>query len=324
MPRKIEISHKTIVFTVLFLSSIWLMIQIKVILLQLFVALLLMAIINPIVTKFSKFKIPKIVSIIFSYTIFFGLIGVSIASIIPALIEQSANLINGFPRYLQNLNLEGSISEDVVKQFASELGALPGQIVKIGLSVFSNIFSILAIAIFSFYLLLTRDKFNLNLEFMFGKEKAKVYSEIINKLEYNLGGWARGQLLLMLLVGLLTYVGLLVLGIPYALPLALLAGIFEIIPYLGPILAAVPVVILGFSISPFLGFASVGLAILIQQLENYVFVPKIMEKTTGVSPIITLIALAVGYELAGIVGMIISVPVVIILQTLLTFKFNKN
>ncbi len=97
----------------------------------------------------------------------------------------------------------------------------------------------------------------------------------------------------------------------------MIAGTLEIIPYIGPVIAAIPAIILGFSISPFVGFASIGLAILVQQLENYVLVPKIMEKSTGVSPIVTLLALAIGYRIAGIVGMIISIPFVIVIQTLL-------
>ena len=83
------------------------------------------------------------------------------------------------------------------------------------------------------------------------KKKTKEINNLINILEKRLGGWARGQFLLMLTIGLFSYIGFILLGIPYALPLALLAGIFEIIPYIGPIIAAIPAIILGFSISPF-------------------------------------------------------------------------
>ena len=183
-------------------------------------------------------------------------------------------------------------------------------------SLFGNILSIFTVAIFALYLLLIRDRLDSSLDFLLGKEKAKNASNIINTLEIKLGSWARGQFSLMLLIGLLSYIGFIILGIPYALPLAMLAGIFEIVPYIGPIIASIPAIILGFSISPFLGFAAIGLAVLIQQLENYVFVPKITEKSTGVSPIITLLSLAIGFRLLGIVGMIISIPLVIIIQTL--------
>lgn len=316
MPRKIEISHKTIIFTSIFIGSLWFVYYIRDIVLQVFVALLLVSIINPLIIKLSKYRIPKIVSILLSYILIFGFLGTAIASILPALIEQTTNLANNLPGYLQNSDLSKYINEDLVRQIMSQLGSVPSQIIKAGFSFFGNILSILTVAIFAFYLLLVRDRFDENLEFLFGKDKTKGVVNIINILETKLGGWARGQFTLMFLIGLLSYLGFMILGIPYALPLAMLAGIFEIIPYLGPVIASIPAIILGFSISPFLGFAAIGLAVLIQQLENYVFVPKIMEKSTGVSPIITLISLAVGFRLAGIVGMIISIPIVIIIQTL--------
>ena len=127
----------------------------------------------------------------------------------------------------------------------------------------------------------------------------------------------RGQLLLMLAIGLATFLGLILLGIPYALPLAILAGLLEIIPTLGPIIAAIPSIIIGFGISPFIGFAVAFLALLVQQLESYFLVPKVMEKSVGVSPIVTLLALAVGAKLAGIAGVFISMPVLITSQVLL-------
>lgn len=315
MPRKIEISHKTIFFTAIFVGSIWFLYYIRDIVLQLFVALILVSILNPFIVRLSKYKIPKPISILLSYILIFGFFGLTIGAVLPPLIEQTTNLANGLPGYFQNSELSRYVNEDVVKQLVSQLGSVPSQIVKAGFSIFGNILNIFTVLIFAFYLLLIRDKFDSNLEFLFGKEKTKKVANFVNTLERKLGGWARGQLSLMVLIGVLSYIGFIILGIPYALPLALLAGILEIVPYVGPIIASVPVVILAFGISPFLGFAAIGLAILIQQLENYVFVPKIMEKSAGVSPIVTLVALAVGYRLAGIVGMIISIPIVIIIQT---------
>jgi len=322
MTRKVEISHKTIIFTIVFLGSIWFLYFIRDIVLQLFIALLLVAILNPFVNKLSKFKIPKGVSVLLSYVLIFGSFGLTVASILPPLIVQTTNFANNFPIYFHNLGLQNYASEEVFKQLVSQLGSVPSQIIKAGFSLFGNILSILTVAIFAFYLLLIRNKFDTNVEFLFGKEKTKEITNLVNVLEKKLGGWARGQFALMLLVGILSYIGFILLGIPYALPLAMLAGIFEIVPYIGPVAASIPVIILGFSISPFLGFMSIGLAILIQQLENYVLVPKIMEKSTGVSPIITLLSLAVGFRLAGIVGMIISIPIVIIIQTI--FWYNTH
>jgi predicted PurR-regulated permease PerM len=121
----------------------------------------------------------------------------------------------------------------------------------------------------------------------------------------------------MFIVGLANYIGLTLLGIPFALPLAILAGLLEIVPYVGPLIAAVPAVLIGFGISPILGTATAALAFLVQQLENYIFVPKVMEKSTGVHPIITLLSLAIGFKLLGMIGILIAVPVYITFQVLI-------
>ncbi len=324
MTRKVEISHKTIIFTFFFLLFVWFLYYTRDIVFQVFAALLLVSILNPLISRLTKLKIPKGLSISLSYILIFVFLGLSISSIVPPLVEETTNLANNLPSYFQSSELSKYVNEDLIRQFASQLGSLPSQVVKFVFSLFSNVLNILTVVIFSFYILLVRDRLDQNLEFLLGKEKSRSISDLINTLEVRLGGWARGQFTLMLSIGVLSYIGLLLLGIPYALPLALLAGIFEIVPYLGPIIAAVPAIILGFSISPFVGFAAIGLTVLIQQIENYLLVPKIMEKSTGVSPIIILVSLAVGYRLAGISGMIISIPVVIIIQTFIQERFAKN
>ena len=314
MPKKIEISHKTIIFTVLFLILLAFLYFIRDIILQFFVALLVMTILNPLVVRLSKFKIPRAVSILVAYILTLGIIGVALAGIIPPLADQTTTFVNNLPEYIENLAVPNIIMEPVINQLFSALGELPAQAAKATISIFSNLINVLLVLIFAFYLLMARSKQDEQLDVFFGKERSKKIAKIVDALETKLGGWARGQLILMLLVGFMTYVGLRLLGIPYALPLAILAGLLEIVPYFGPIIAAIPAVIIGFSISPLIGIATTALAFLIQQLENYLIVPKIMEKSVGVSPIIILLALAIGFKIAGAMGALISVPVFITLQ----------
>jgi len=99
------------------------------------------------------------------------------------------------------------------------------------------------------------------------------------------------------------------LGVKYALTLALVAALFEIIPYIGPILAAIPAVILAFLQAPFLALLVILLYIVIQQLENYVIYPQVMKKTVGLNPVVIIIVMLMGAKLAGILGIILAVPV---------------
>ncbi|MCS7092393.1 MAG: AI-2E family transporter [Patescibacteria group bacterium] len=324
MAKKIEISYKTIVFTVLFLLGLWLLYLIRDILLAFFVSLLIMAILNPLVTKLSKYKVPRAVSVILVYFFVIGLLAVSFIAIIPPLVSQTSNFLANLPVYIARLGVSYDISEYVVGQLTSDLGEITRRAASITVSVFSNIIGIVTVLVFAFYLLLMRDRLDDHLITFFDDKKRKLIIETIEIVEKKMGSWATGQIILMFAVGLANYIGLTLLGVPYALPLAIFAGFLEIVPYLGPILSAIPPIIIGLSISPFLGLSALALAFVIQQLENYVLVPKIMQKSTGVNPVVTLIALAIGFQLAGIVGVLIAVPVVILIQVIVFETYLKK
>jgi predicted PurR-regulated permease PerM len=275
-----------------------------------------MFILNPIVSKLSRRKIPRGVSVLVVYILAIGVIGLGIGGVVPALVEQTSAFASDVPGYLANLRA-GPFGDQLLRELLSFLGTLPAQIVKGFLSFFSNLLSVLTVLILAFYLLLVREKLDEQLGALFGESRIRGVGKILDILEHKLGGWARGQITLMLLIGVATYIGLLVLGIPFALPLAIVAGLLEIVPYLGPFISGIPAVIIGLGISPLMALAAAALYFLIQQVENYVIVPKVMQKSVGVSPIVTLLALAIGSRLAGVVGILIAVPVFITTKTLI-------
>lgn len=325
MPKKIEISYKTIVFAVLFILFVEFLYNIRDIILQLFVALLIMIVLNPTVTKLQRYKIPRALSVSIVYLALLALLVFSVATLIPALVDQTAKFASAIPRLLEELKIPIFVVDQVTREITSQIGGLPSQILRLSISVATNIISLLAVFIFALYFLLARNKLDEHLSSLVSREQAKKIDSVLNRLEVELGGWARGQLILMLLVGVATYVGLIILGIPYALPLALLAGVLEIIPNLGPFLAAVPAVLVGLGISPFTGAAVAALSFLIQQVEAYVFVPKVMERSANVSPVVTLLALVIGFRVAGVVGAVLSVPIVIASRVIISeFLFNKR
>ena len=121
----------------------------------------------------------------------------------------------------------------------------------------------------------------------------------------------------MFVVGTMTYIGLNIIGMKYALALAVLAGLLEVIPSLGPIASSIPAILIGLSYSPIMGLYSTILYLIVQQLENNLVVPIVMKKATGLHPIITLIAMVVGGKLAGIMGVLLAVPSTIFIETIL-------
>ena len=317
MPHKVEISHRTIIFTVFFLIFIWFLYYILDIILLLFVAILLATILNPAIKKLNRYKIPRGLAVIIVYLTVAALAIFSIGTILNPLVEQTGNFAVNFPIFLERLQIPRYLVEQVTTEITSEIGSVSSQILKIGVSIFSNILTVFALLIISLYLSIARGRLGEQLRIVLNDEQSKKFEATLEKLETDLGGWTRGEILLIFLVGISTYLGLSLLKIPYAVPLAALAGLLEVIPNIGPVVAAIPAVIVGFGISPITGLAVLALSFLIQQVENYLFVPKVMEKSAGLSPVITLLALLIGFKLSGIVGAMLSVPVLITLRVVL-------
>mgnify|MGYP003395481799 CR=1 FL=1 len=140
------------------------------------------------------------------------------------------------------------------------------------------------------------------------KKHQEFTMSLVRKIQRRMGLWVIGQMILSLCIFALTYVGLTLLGVKYALFLALLAGLLEVVPYIGPFLSAIPAIFFALIQSPALAVAVAALYVLVQKTEGYFLVPKIMEKTDGTSPLLVLLSLLVGFKLAGIFGLLLAVP----------------
>lgn len=323
MKSKVEISHRTIIFTVFFLIFLWFLYFIKDIIFLFFISLLLTVIINPITVKFSRLGVARAISAFFVYVVVIAILVFLIASFVPLIVDQTSKLIGLFPSLIENIGVLPVIGESFASEIAKVLGNLSEVAVKFTFSAFSNVLSLITVLVLSFYLLLERERLERDVDGALGKEWKRKIRLFLDLWEKELGGWLRGQLLLMFSVGALTFVGLLALRIPFSIPLALLAGLFEIIPIIGPLLSAIPAVIVGFNISPILGVLVAVLYFLVQQLENHLLAPKIMQKSTGISPVIVILSLAVGLKIAGFVGVLLAIPVYITIKIATRVFFVK-
>jgi predicted PurR-regulated permease PerM len=137
------------------------------------------------------------------------------------------------------------------------------------------------------------------------------------RVERKLGLWMQGQLLLGVVIGTVVFAGLSIIGVPYALLLGIIAGVFEIVPVVGPIFSAFIGVIVALMIDPVLAILTLIFYIIVQQVENNILVPLLMKKMTGLNPIVIIVSLLIGWELGGILGMLIAVPLATIVSELL-------
>jgi predicted PurR-regulated permease PerM len=133
-----------------------------------------------------------------------------------------------------------------------------------------------------------------------------------------------GQLVLMFIIFVLDFTALSIFHIPYALILAMLAGILEIVPYLGPIISATLASIIGFFISPITGLIVLGVLTTIQQIESHIIVPQVMKKAVGLNPVVVILALLIGAQLGGVLGAILAVPLATSLSVIIGDLVDKN
>lgn len=315
--KKVEISQKTIIFTVALLLSLWVLYQVRSIVVLLFIAFILMTAVNPLVKLARKIKIPTIVVMLVIYFGLIALISTVIASLVPAVVQQTKDLTLVLPTYMHNLEdvFNAQFDPNVIGGY---LNSMPSNLLRLAGGVFSNIMNILALFFMSYYLVLDRPKLHRYLLRLFEDHEAEEKAEdLVLAIEKQVGGWVRGELLLMLIIGVMTYLGLALLGVPYALPLGVIAGLLEVVPNLGPTIAAVPALIIGLTVSPIIALGTLILSIVIQQLENNIIVPKIMQSATGTEPLITILVLLVGFALGGVTGAILSMPIYLTIQTVI-------
>lgn len=310
MPTKIDISYKTIIFVTVFILGIWLIYLIRDLLLILFVAVILMSALSPVVHFLTQFKLPKALGIAIIYIIIIAAVSSLLALVIPPLLEETRRLFLTLPPHLDQLLQIVAIDRSVLD---SQLTTLSRSAFSITLSVFDNFLTIIFLLVLTFYLILERESLENKVASLFIGREERVKALIV-KIEEKLGSWFRGQLFLSLIIGILSYIGLIILNMPYALPLAVVAGVLEVIPVIGPIVSAIPAVLIALTFSPILSIGVAAMYFVIQQLENHLIVPQVMNRVVGLNPLMVILAIAVGSRLLGFAGALLAVPITVVIQ----------
>lgn len=305
-----------IIAALIIVAVVWFIIQIKEILILFFISYILMAALKPYVNFLTRYKIPKLIAVTILYISALAIIVLIIVPLIPFFSEQIFSLSNSFPRYLDGIlkALGLNIGSSQLESFlTSQINTIGANAFAVTGAILSSVFSLFLVFVVSFYLMLDEVRIKKELCILFPKNERQKVTEVVQQVEDKLGAWFRGQIVLCFCIGFLTWVALSVIGFPFALPLALLAGILEIVPTIGPILSAVPAVIVALSISPGLTFIIILLYIIIQTIENNILVPKVMQRAVGLNPIVIILGISIGAKLLGIMGALLSIPFISIL-----------
>ncbi len=330
-----EISFKTVVKTVLFLLLLVFLYLIQDLVLVVLTAVVMASAVEPATRWFARYRVPRVPAVLIVYVVaillFMVLLPVLVFPVLGDLIEISKTLpeklgsINflNFSELLApvaSLNLDG-ISASV----QGAVGGLSRGFFQTASLIFGGFFRFILIIVISFYLAVQKGGIEDFLRIITPRRSERYIIGLWHRSQAKIGLWMQGQLLLGLIVGVIVYLVLTILGIPYALMLALLAGLFEIIPYFGPILSAVPAVLLGFSQSPTIGLMVIGFYIIIQQFENHLIYPLVVKKVVGVPPLVVILALIIGAKLAGFLGLILAAPIsAVLIEILHDIEERKN
>jgi predicted PurR-regulated permease PerM len=308
----------------------WALYLVRGALLLIYISTLIAIGLAPIVTTIQRrraagrAKLPRWLAIL---TIYVALIGVIVgvgALVFPPLIDQSRELWKALPDMLhrgqQWLLDRGLLSRELTVQEAVQQAPVDtdavGTIIGAVSAVVGGVFGVLTVLIVTFYLLLEADSIVAAFVRLFPPAERGRVHQACRDVATKVSAWLGGQLLLGGIIGTTAALGLGLMGVPYYYVLALVAGIGEMIPVVGPLLAAIPAVLVALTVSPALALGVTVFYIVQQQFENHVLVPKVMERQVGVSALVVIIALLIGGSLLGIVGAILAVPTAAILQVL--------
>jgi len=322
--QTIEISTGAILKFFAIIFAVFLLYLIKDVIALLFFALIIASTVKVPANWLKRYHIPRVAAVIAIYVggiIGFALIMALIVTPLSAELRQFSNVVPTLTSKLSSglHNISAITSkQSQLQQFFLTLSEKLSQLRINFLSLTGNVVGTITAAVFvfilSFYLSIEEKGIRKFIRAITPRNKEDYAIKLWERGQRRLSRWLGAQILLGFVVGLMTFIGLIILRVPYALALALLAGIFELIPTVGPILSAIPAVAIAFIKSPVLALMTIGLYVIVQQLENNILVPKIMQKTVGLNPIITILALLIGVKLAGFTGMVLSIPIVMLLD----------
>ncbi|MBD3248383.1 AI-2E family transporter [Candidatus Falkowbacteria bacterium] len=336
-PVLVNISMVGIMKVLLVLFLLYFIYMISDILMILFVSLVLASLITPWVDWMHKKRIPRGVGVILIYLVLFAILSLVIYLMIPPISEQVGEFSKNMPKYLDKV-VSGI---DVFREEAANVGLLDnfqkglnnvtsslqgtvGDVFTTVSNIFGGLVSLLLVLVITFYMV-AEDNAMKKIIWSVVPEKHQPYIiQLLSRMQKKVSLWLRGQIILSIIMFVVTYIGLLILGVRYPLVLALIAGITEFIPYLGPIIAAVPALFIAFVQSPWLALFVLILYYVIQLIESNVIVPKLMHKVVGLNPIIIIVVLLVGFKVAGVVGAILAIPVATAATVFIKDVFEKR
>jgi len=334
-------TFQRVVWATLVLISVilcfWLLYRFNQVVFILFVAIVTGTVIRPAVAWLHQRGLPRIAGVIVVYLLLLILLTGFLLLLFPLIVEQTATIAAAAPGYYQNLRewmadypnqlivrlseflpaTLPSLQPRIAQQTGQEVMASAGQALSYVTLLAKIIFTAMVILVLAYYWTLDGPRTIQSFLLLIPQDQRENISELISAIETKVGFYIAGQGLLCLVIGIMALLAYLLIGLPNALVLALMAGVLEAVPMIGPLLGAIPAALVALSIAPDRLVWVIVATVVIQQLENSLLVPRVMRKAVGVNPFVTLLALFAFSSLFGIAGALMAIPLAAIIQLLL-------
>lgn len=338
-PQNYEWTFRRVVWATLVFVAVafgfWLLYRFYQAVFILFVAVVIGTVIRPVVNWLYLKSVPRIAGVVLVYLVLLiALIGFALL-LFPLLTEQTGKIMALVPGYYHGLrdwvmnNPNQLISRlslfmpDTlpfllpIQQTGLDVTVLPEQVLRYVVKLSGVLFILIIVPVLAFYWTLDGPRTIQSFLWMLPLESRDNIRELIAAMETRLGYFVAGQGILCLAIGIMALICYLLIGLPNALVLALMAGVLEAVPMLGPMLGALPAALVALSIGPDKLLWVIIASVVIQQLENNLLVPRVMRRAVGVNPFVTLLAIFAFSSLFGIAGALMAIPIAAILQLLL-------
>nr|WP_199315763.1 AI-2E family transporter [Nostoc sp. PCC 7120 = FACHB-418] len=312
-----------------FVISLYILWQTRQILLVVFASIVLATVLNQLVTFLQKFRLRRGPAVAISVALLVAVLAVFFALIVPRLVEQLQQFDDIMPLAVERLRLWNNWLQNIIPNQLLEsiqgiryltqglqdwLNRLIDNFFRLVSSSLSIILGLLLFVALTIMLLADPSPYQQGFIMLFPAFYRRRVDDILNKCAVSLTGWIKGTLLTMLVIATLSYIGLLILGIPLPLVNAILAGLLEFIPNVGPTLSVIPPALLALSEAPWKILAVIALYFGIQQVESLVILPLVMKSQASLLPAVTLVAVVFFGSFFGFLGVFLAVPLVIVLQ----------
>lgn len=289
----------------------------------LFVSLVLSSAFDPWVDWMQRRKIPRGFGILIIYLVLISVLAGTIYLLVPPITKEITRFSDNLPHYVEKITQsysyfrDLSIKHGLSEQIKGSLGSMSSNLQAAATNFFSGVFSFFGglfslalIFVITFYMTVEEEAIK-KLVWTVAPNKKRYYvMSLINRMQKKINAWLKGQIVLSVSIFALTLTALsFIPAMDYKLVLALIAGIAEAIPYVGPTIGAIPAILLALTQSPWLALAVAGVYWLIQIIENNFLVPKVMQKAVGLNPIVSIAVLMIGFNIGGVMGAVLSIPV---------------